>query len=43
LCFRVPAADDEMIKELEQMINHEKLLHQFVIKRVIENIYLQWE
>jgi len=43
LSFRVPAADDEMIKTLEQMINSEKLLFEYTIKRILGNIYLQWK
>jgi hypothetical protein len=43
LCFRVLAADDEMIKKLDKMINSEKLIFDYTIKRVCDNIYLQWK
>jgi hypothetical protein len=42
LCYCVPLIDDEMIDTLEKMIDNEKLLGNFTIKRVLENIYLQW-
>ncbi len=43
LCFRVEAADDQTIKNLEKMIDDEKLLVDYSMKRVRENIYLQWK
>jgi hypothetical protein len=43
LCFRIPTADDEMIKKLKRMIKLEKLLLNFTIERVVDNIYLEWE
>jgi hypothetical protein len=43
LCFRIPTADDEMIQKFKRMIRCEKLLFNFTIKRVADNIYLEWE
>ncbi len=43
LRFYVEAADDQTIKNLEKMIDDEKLLVVYSIKRVRENIYLQWK
>jgi hypothetical protein len=43
LCFRVEAADDQTIKNLQKMIDDEKLLVDYSMKRVRENIYLQWK
>jgi len=43
LCFRVPAADDKIIIMLEKMINSKKLIINYTIKRVCDNIYLQWK
>jgi hypothetical protein len=43
LCFRVPAIDDQMIQTLEKMMNNEKLLINYTIKRIDEHIYLQWK
>jgi hypothetical protein len=43
LCFHVPAVDDRMIRTLEKMMNDEKLLINYTIKRVDEHIYLQWK
>jgi hypothetical protein len=49
LCFRVPTADNKMVKRLEEMINSKKPLthyaiqHPYTIKHVRDNIYLQWE
>ncbi|CAF3718449.1 unnamed protein product [Rotaria sp. Silwood1] len=42
LCFHIPTAEDKMIKKLEKMINIEKLLLDFIIERVLDNIYLKW-
>jgi hypothetical protein len=43
LCFRVPVADDEMVRKLEKMINSEKLIRDFTIERILDDIYLQWK
>jgi len=43
LCFRVPTVDDKMLQRLEEMINFKKLLVNYTIKRVCDNIYLQWK
>ncbi len=43
LCFRVPAADDQMIKTLQKIIDDAKLLINYRIKRVGDDIYLQWK
>lgn len=43
LCFRVPTADDEMVRKLNRMIYLEKLLYNYTIKRVADHIYLQWK
>jgi hypothetical protein len=42
LCFPVLAADDQTIKQLNKMIDDEKLLFDYTIKRVLAFIYLQW-
>jgi hypothetical protein len=42
LCFQIPAADDQTIEQLNKMINKEKLLIDYSIKRVLDFIYLQW-
>jgi hypothetical protein len=42
LCFHVRAADDQTIKQLNKMIDDEKLLFDYTIKRVLDFIYLQW-
>jgi hypothetical protein len=42
LCFCIPTADDEMIKKLKRMIHFEKLLLNYTIKRVADNIFLEW-
>jgi hypothetical protein len=42
LSFTIPAADDPMIKRLNKMINEEKLLLDYSIKRVLNHIYIQW-
>ena len=43
LCFRVAAADNKIIDKLNNMIDSEKLLSDYTIKRVLENIYLEWK
>jgi hypothetical protein len=43
LSFKVPAADDRLIQTLEEMINSEKLLANYTIRRESEAIYLQWK
>jgi hypothetical protein len=43
LCFHVRAADDQTIKQLNKMIDDEKLLIDYTIKRVLDFIYLQWD
>jgi len=43
LCFCAPTADDQMIKTLEKMIDDNELLIDYKIKRVLDNIYLQWK
>ena len=41
--FSVLQADDLMVENLEKMINAENLLVDFKIKRMMDNIYLQWK
>jgi len=43
LCFQIPAADDQLIQNLKQMIHSEKLLVDYTIRRELETIYLQWK
>jgi hypothetical protein len=43
LCFSVPAASDDMIQKLEQMIIRENLLKNFLIKRIADKICIQWK
>ena len=42
LCFHIPAADEKMVKKLKRVIRSEELLVDFTMKRVIDNIYIQW-
>jgi hypothetical protein len=43
LSFHVRAADEQTIKQLNKMIDDEKLLIDYTIKRVLDFIYLQWD
>ncbi len=43
LSIHVSAKDDEIIQKLREMINHEKLLRHFTIKRLVDHIYLDWQ
>jgi hypothetical protein len=38
----VRAADDHTVESFKQIIRNNQLLFDFTIKRVFENIYLQW-
>ncbi len=42
LSIRVSALDDKIIAQLIRMINSEKLLFNYTIKRILDHIYLQW-
>jgi hypothetical protein len=44
LCFRVSAADDQIVEQLKEMINSEKLLSDdYTIRRIVDHICLQWK
>ncbi|CAF3806063.1 unnamed protein product [Adineta steineri] len=43
LCICVPTADDKMMKKLETMIKNENLLWNFTMKRLMDQIYIQWK
>ncbi|CAF1355914.1 unnamed protein product [Rotaria sordida] len=43
LYFHVPAANDQMIENLQQMIKYEQPFLQFSIKRIVDDICLQWK
>ncbi|CAF1019152.1 unnamed protein product [Adineta steineri] len=43
LCFTIPAADDKLIKKLENMINTEQLLINFTIQPAFDDVYIQWK
>jgi hypothetical protein len=43
LCIYITTADEQMIKQLDQMISDEKLLLDYTIHRELYNIYLKWK
>ncbi|CAF5061595.1 unnamed protein product [Rotaria sp. Silwood1] len=43
LCLRIPTVDDRMLEKLKDIINSNKLLVCYTIKRVFDVIYLQWK
>jgi len=43
LCFRIVAADEKLIEKLNKMIKFQKFLFHYKIKRVLDNIYVQWK
>ena len=43
LCFRVPGTDDQLIESLDKMINDEKLLINYTIKHVYDDLFLRWK
>lgn len=42
LCFYASVENAQIIDNLRQMIQHKQLLGHFIIKHVVDNIYLQW-
>ena len=42
LSFNVPETDDDMVKVLKKMIDEEKLLTDYSIKYIDDEIFLQW-
>ncbi|CAF3666280.1 unnamed protein product [Rotaria sp. Silwood1] len=43
LYFQISKINIQIINELEEMINHEKLLRHFTIKRILNYIHLEWK
>jgi hypothetical protein len=43
LCLCIPSADEKMIEKFQAMIDLEKLLSNYSIKRVLDQIYFQWK
>ncbi|CAF0950409.1 unnamed protein product [Adineta steineri] len=43
LCFRVVVADEKLVENLKKMIHFEKFLSDYKIKRVFDNIYIEWK
>ncbi|CAF0950484.1 unnamed protein product [Adineta steineri] len=43
LCFRVVVADEKLVENLKRMIHFEKFFSDYKIKRVFDNIYIEWK
>ncbi|CAF3102426.1 unnamed protein product [Rotaria sp. Silwood2] len=43
LCFPVRTTDEQIAENIERMINCEKLLSNFTVKRTPDTVYLRWE
>ncbi|CAF1479062.1 unnamed protein product [Rotaria sordida] len=43
LCFPVQTADEQIVKNIERMINYEKLLSNFTVKHILDTVYLRWK
>ncbi len=43
LCFCMFMADDQMVKEIQELIDIEKLIFDYEIKRICNKIYLKWK
>ncbi|CAF1564677.1 unnamed protein product, partial [Rotaria sp. Silwood1] len=43
LCLHFPTADQKMIVKIQKIIDSEKLLNDYSIKRNLDKIYLQWK
>jgi hypothetical protein len=41
-CLWVPIANDDTVKQLQAMINSEKLIDDYRITRTTDRVYLQW-
>ena len=42
LCLTIPNADEEIVHQLQKLIDSEKLLTNYMIKRICNNILLKW-
>ncbi|CAF3288404.1 unnamed protein product [Rotaria sp. Silwood2] len=43
LCFRIPAADDETIKQLKRTIITSGIACDYTIKRIVDSVYIDWK
>ncbi|CAF1232472.1 unnamed protein product [Adineta steineri] len=43
LCFRVVVADEKLVENLKRMIHFKKFFSDYKIKRVFDNIYIEWK
>ncbi|CAF1346137.1 unnamed protein product [Rotaria sp. Silwood1] len=43
LCFPVQTVDEQIVKNIERMINGEKPLSNFRVKRILDTVYLRWK
>lgn len=43
ICLRIPCVGEQVIEKFHQMIRSENLLFNYTIKRILDNIYLQWK
>ncbi|CAF3432024.1 unnamed protein product [Rotaria sp. Silwood1] len=43
LCIHLPSADDKILEDIKETIKYENLSTDFVIKYVLDNVYLTWK
>ncbi|CAF3670838.1 unnamed protein product [Rotaria sp. Silwood1] len=43
LCFHISTVDDRIVENIEEMIKCDKLLPYFTVKRILNDVYLQWK
>ncbi|CAF1409554.1 unnamed protein product [Rotaria sordida] len=43
LCLNIPIADDKILEDIKETIKYENLSPPFIIKRVLDNVYLKWK
>ena len=43
LCFCMSKADDQMVTKIQKLIDVEKLIFDYTIKRICDKIYLKWK
>jgi hypothetical protein len=43
LCFCMSMADDQIVTNIQKLIDGEKLIFDYTIKRICDKIYLKWK
>ncbi|CAF3251842.1 unnamed protein product [Rotaria sp. Silwood2] len=43
LCLNIPTTDDKILENIKETIKYENLPPPFIIKRILDNVYLKWK